>query len=324
MNSYIDLVQKTNGQFTAQLYELQLSDKLKTDMDKPFCKPFNLYELSVADQLMSFDDVRRIFAMYEKTLRLKDNLIANLLEKCRLLEQENQEWQQQAQRVPLLEEHIKFLEEHPTITNIYNAPHYQADKIEKHTDIEVGSQSISNGGVGINYSKPTPTTMPSTPDAHANKTATEPESYSTPNANYTPLTFDQRIQRESIPVQVFYEKVSPIGFFSMPVITCLTDQSKIQLLCELIKPNNTPFAVAMIYHLKFYEHCLGLFEGYSKNSFYNLITAALNHTVSSETVKKNFISIYNPTSASRDKYTAWNLLSEVQDFYNQLEKIEKI
>ena len=119
MNSYIDLVQKTNGQFTAQLYELQLSDKLKTDMDKPFCKPFNLYELSVADQLMSFDDVRRIFAMYEKTLRLKDNLIANLLEKCRLLEQENQEWQQQAQRVPLLEEHIKFLEEHESVERSY-------------------------------------------------------------------------------------------------------------------------------------------------------------------------------------------------------------
>ena len=321
MNSYIDLVQKTNGQFTAQLYELQLSDKLKTEMDKPFCKPFNLYELSVADQLMSFDDVRRIFAMYEQALRLKDNLIDNLLEKNRLLEQEKQNWQQQAQRVPLLEEHIKFLEEHPTITNIYNAPHYQADKIEKHTDIEVGSQSISNGGVGINYSKPTPTTMPSTPDAHANKTVTEPESYSTPNANYTPLTFDQRIQRESIPVQVFYEKVSLRGFFAMPIITCLTDDSKIQLLYEITKQSNTPFATAMLHYLQYYEHCHNQYEEFSKNNFYNHISAALNNTVSSETIKKNFMSIDNPADYLREKYSAWQLRTEVEAFYNQLEKI---
>ena len=320
MNSYIDLVQKTNGQFTAQLYELQLSDKLKTDMDKPFCKPFNLYELSVADQLMSFDDVRRIFAMYEKTLRLKDNLIANLLEKCRLLEQEKQNWQQQAQRVPLLEEHIKFLEEHPTTTNIYNAPHYQADKIEKHTDIEVGSQSISNGGVGINYSKPTPTTMPPTPDVHSNKTATAPESYSTPEECYTPLTFDQRVQRESTPIQVFYEKVSLRGFFAMPVITCLTDDSKILLLYEITKQSNTPFATAMIHYLQYYEHCHNQYEEFSKNSFYNHIAAALNNTVSAETIKKNFMSIDNSADYLRDKYSAWQLRSNVEAFYNQLEK----
>ena len=321
MNSYIDSVQKTNGQFTAQLFDLQLSDKLKTEMDKPFRKPFYHYELSIADQLMQFDDVRRIFAMYEQALRLKDNLIDNLLEKNRLLEQEKQNWQQQAQRVPLLEEHIKFLEEHPTITNIYNAPHYQADKIEKHTDIEVGSQSISNGGVGINYSKPTPTTMPSSPDAHANKTATEPESYSTPNANYTPLTFDQRIQRESIPVQVFYEKVSLKGFFAMPIITCLTDDSKIQLLYEITKQSNTPFATAMLHYLQYYEHCHNQYEEFSKNNFYNHISAALNNTVSSETIKKNFMSIDNPADYLRDKYSAWQLRPEVEAFYNQLEKI---
>ena len=321
MNSYIDSVQKTNGQFTAQLFDLQLSDKLKTEMDKPFRKPFYHYELSIADQLMQFDDVRRIFAMYEQALRLKDNLIDNLLEKNRLLEQERQNWQQQAQRVPLLEEHIKFLEEHPTITNIYNAPHYQADKIEKHTDIEVGSQNISNGGVGINYSKPTPTTMPSTPDAHANKTVTEPESYSTPNANYTPLTFDQRIQGESIPVQVFYEKVSLRGFFAMPIITCLTDDSKIQLLYEITKQSNTPFATAMLHYLQYYEHCHNQYEEFSKNDFYKHIAAALNNTVSNETIKKNFMSIDNPADYLRDKYSAWQLRPEVEAFYNQLEKI---
>ena len=319
MNSYIDLVQKTNGQFTAQLYELQLSDKLKTDMDKPFCKPFNLYELSVADQLMSFDDVRRIFAMYEKTLRLKDNLIANLLEKCRLLEQENQEWQQQAQRVPLLEEHIKFLEEHPTITNIYNAPHYQADKIEKHTDIEVGSQNISNGGVGINYSKPTPTTMPATPDVHSNKTATAPESYSTPEECYTPLTFDQRVQRESTPIQVFYEKVSLRGFFAMPVITCLTDDSKILLLYEITKQSNTPFATAMIHYLQYYEYIQRQFEGFSKEQFYRHISMALETNF--DTIKKNFLSISSTSEEIKQKYHAWNFTTEVVDFYNALEKI---
>lgn len=134
-----------------------LSARIKKEMEKPFLMPNHDYELEDANQCMHVDDARRIFAMYELTLTLKDNLIANLLDKNRQLEQEKQQLKQDAQRIPLLEEHIKFLEEHPTTTYIYNAPYYQAERIEKHTDIEVGSQNISNGGVGINYSKPVPT-----------------------------------------------------------------------------------------------------------------------------------------------------------------------
>jgi hypothetical protein len=44
-----------------------------------------------------------------------------------------------------LEEKVKFLEEHPTTNYVYNAMHYQADRIEKHIDVEVGTQNISNG-----------------------------------------------------------------------------------------------------------------------------------------------------------------------------------
>ena len=321
MNNFVGLSKQVFSGIRAESIYTQISASIQKEMDKPFQMPNNLYEFGIANQCMPFDDVRRIFAMYEQALRLKDNLIANLLEKNRLLEQEKQRLQQATQRIPLLEEHIKFLEQHPTTTNIYNAPHYQADKIEKHTDIEVGSQNISNGGVGINYSKPTPTTMPPTPDVHSNKTATAPESYSTPEECYSPLTFDQRIQRESTPIQVFYEKVSLRGFFAMPVITCLTDDSKILLLYEITKQSNTPFATAMIHYLQYYEHCHNQYEEFSKNSFYNHIAAALNNTVSAETIKKNFMSIDNPADYLREKYSAWQLRIEVEAFYNQLEKI---
>lgn len=321
MKSYLDLAQNVFSGIHAESLYTKLSASMQKEMDQPFQMPNNLYEFGNANQCMPFDDVRRIFAMYEQALRLKDNLIANLLEKNRQLEQETQRLQQATQRIPLLEEHIKFLEEHPTTTNIYNAPHYQADKIEKHTDIEVGSQNISNGGIGINYSKPTPTTMPPTPDTHSNQTTTAPESYSTPEESYTPLTFDQRIQRESTPIQVFYDKVSLRGFFAMPVITCLTDDSKILLLYEITKQSNTPFATAMIHYLQYYEHCHNQYEEFSKNSFYNHIAAALNYTVSAETIKKNFMSIDNPADYLREKYSAWQLRTEVEAFYNQLEKI---
>lgn len=321
MNNLTGLAQQVFSGLSTQSLDIQLSaNSMQKEMDKPFQMPNNLYEFGIANQCMPFDDVRRIFAMYEQALRLKDNLIANLLEKNQQLEQEKQRLQQATQRIPLLEEHIKFLEEHPTTTNIYNAPHYQADKIEKHTDIEVGSQNISNGGVGINYSKPTPTTIPPAPDTHSNMTATAPESYSTPEESYTPLTFDQRIQRESTPIQVFYEKVSLRGFFAMPLITCLTDDSKILLLYEITKQSNTPFATAMIHYLQYYEHCHNQYEEFSKNSFYNHIAAALNNTVSAETIKKNFMSIDNSADYLRDKYSAWQLRPNVEAFYNQLEK----
>ena len=157
MNNFVGLTKQVFSGIRAESIYTQLSASMQKEMDKPFQMPNNLYEFGIANQCMPFDDVRRIFAMYEQALRLKDNLIANLLEKNRQLEQEKQRLQQATQRIPLLEEHIKFLEEHPTTTNIYNAPHYQADKIEKHSDVEIGSMNVSQGGVGINYSKPVPT-----------------------------------------------------------------------------------------------------------------------------------------------------------------------
>ena len=320
MNNFVGLSKQVFSGIRAESIYTQLSASMQKEMDKPFQMPNNLYEFGIANQCMPFDDVRRIFAMYEQALRLKDNLIANLLEKNRQLEQEKQRLQQATQRIPLLEEHIKFLEQHPTTTYIYNAPHYQAERIEKHTDIEVGSQSISNAGIGISYSKPAATNMPPTTDTHPKQTTAETEAYDTPTENYPLLTFDQRILQESTPIQIFYEKVSAKGFFAMPAITRLTDDSKIQLLYEITKQSNTPFATAMIHYLQYYEHCHNQYEEFSKNSFYNHIAAALNNTVSAETIKKNFMSIDNSADYLRDKYSAWQLRSNVEAFYNQLEK----
>lgn len=295
-----------------------LSARIQKEMDKTFLMPNCDYDLDDADQCMPFDDVRHIFAMYEQALRLKDNLIANLLEKNRQLEQEKQQLKQDTQRIPLLEEQIKFLEKHPTTTYIYNAPHYQAERIEKHTDIEVGSQSISNGGIGISYSKPAATSTSTT--AQAAPTTTQPQTYDAfPEETTASLTFDQRILSESTPVQVFYEKVSAKGFFAMPAITRLTDDSKIQLLYEITKQSNTPFATAMIHYLQYYEYIQRQFEGFSKEQFYRHISMALDTNF--DTIKKNFLSISSTSEEIKQKYHAWNFTTEVVDFYNALEKI---
>jgi hypothetical protein len=291
---------------------------MQKEMDKTFLMPNHDYELDDAIQCMPFDDVRQIFAMYEQALKLKDNLIANLLEKNRQLEQEKQQLKQDTQRIPLLEEQIKFLEQHPTTTYIYNAPHYQAERIEKHTDIEVGSQSISNGGIGISYSKPAATSTSTA--AQAAPTTTQPQTYDAfPEETTASLTFDQRILSESTPVQVFYEKVSAKGFFAMPAITCLTDDSKIQLLYEITKQSNTPFATAMIHYLQYYEYIQRQFEGFSKEQFYRHISMALETNF--DTIKKNFLSISSTSEEIKQKYHAWNFTTEVVDFYNALEKI---
>ena len=295
-----------------------LSARMQKEMDKTFLMPNCDYELDDAIQCMPFDDVRQIFAMYEQALKLKDNLIANLLEKNRQLEQEKQQLKQDTQRIPLLEEQIKFLEQHPTTTYIYNAPHYQAERIEKHTDIEVGSQSISNGGIGISYSKPAATSTSTA--AQAAPTTTQPQTYDAfPEETTASLTFDQRILSESTTVQVFYEKVSAKGFFAMPAITRLTDDSKIQLLSEITKQSNTPLATAMIHYLQYYEYIQRQFEGFSKEQFYRHISMALDTNF--DTIKKNFLSISSTSEEIKQKYHAWNFTTEVVDFYNALEKI---
>lgn len=298
-----------------------LSARIQKELEEPLLMPNYDYELDDAEQCMHVDDARRAFAMYELTLTLKDNLIANLLEKNRQLEQEKQQLKQDTQRIPLLEEQIKFLEQHPTTTYVYNynAPHYQAERIEKHTDIEVGSQSISNAGIGISYSKPAATNMPPTTDTHPKQTTAETEAYDTPTENYPLLTFDQRILQESTPIQIFYEKVSAKGFFAMPAITRLTDDSKIQLLYEITKQSNTPFATAMIHYLQYYEHIQHQYEGFSKEQFYRHISMALNTKF--DTIKKNFLSISGTSLEIRQKYAAWKFTSTVEEFYNALEKI---
>lgn len=137
----------------------------------------------------------------------------------------------------------------------------------------------------------------------------------------TPPTFHQRIWCESTNVQTFYNKTNPKGFFAMEPIVRLTDDSKIKLIKEITKKSNTPFAVALLHFLKYYEHCLQQFNGYSKNSYYAHLAAALDFAVSEETIKKNFTSIVSTADSIRDKYSAWQLLKSAEDFYNKLEKI---
>lgn len=150
MKSYIELATRVFSGEAFDKFDQQLSDSLAHQVSKSLLKPSQHYEFSNSDSFICFDDVRRIFAMYEQALRLKENLIANLREENQRLKKENQ-------KIPILEDKIKFLEEHPTVVYNYNAPHYQADKIEKQSDVEIGSMNVSQGGVGINYSKPVPT-----------------------------------------------------------------------------------------------------------------------------------------------------------------------
>ena len=85
----------------SQLVFSGLSARIQKELEEPVLMPKYDYELDDADQCMPVDDARRIFAMYELTLTLKDNLIANLLEKNRQLEQEKQQLKQDTQRIPL-------------------------------------------------------------------------------------------------------------------------------------------------------------------------------------------------------------------------------
>jgi (p)ppGpp synthase/HD superfamily hydrolase len=96
------------------------------------------------------------------------------------------------------------------------------------------------------------------------------------------------------------------------------DDSKIKLIKEITKKSNTPFAIALLNYLKYYEHCQLQFDGFSKNNYYAHIAAALDFSVSEETIKKNFISINSTADSIRDKYSAWQLIKQAEDFYNTL------
>ena len=78
MNNFVGLSKQVFSGIRAESIYTQLSASMQKEMDQPFQMPNNLYEFGIANQCMPFDDVRRIFAMYEQALRLKDNLIANL------------------------------------------------------------------------------------------------------------------------------------------------------------------------------------------------------------------------------------------------------
>ena len=131
-------------------------------------------------------------------------------------------------------------------------------------------------------------------------------------------TFHQRILCESSTIQTFYNKTNPKGFFAMQPVVKLSDDSKIKLIKEITKKSNTPFAIALLNYLKYYEHCQQQFDGFSKNNYYAHIAAALDFSVLEETIKKNFISINSTADSIRDKYSAWQLLKQAEDFYNTL------
>lgn len=171
MKYYLELATNLLHREAFDKIDQQLSDSLARKVSDSLLKPSQRCEFSNSDSFICFDDVRRIFAMYEQALRLKENLITNLLEENERLKKENLQ-------IPILEDKIKFLEEHPTVVYNYNAPHYQADKIEKHSDIEIGSMNVSQGGVGINYCKPTPT-----PQAASATSAPQPPTSSKESAS---------------------------------------------------------------------------------------------------------------------------------------------
>jgi hypothetical protein len=112
-------------------------------------KPKPILHYAVDSSKLYADAYNQLTATMSRLLDTRDLLILHLQEENERLRNENS-------RISILEDRIKFLENHPTTVNNFYAPYYEADKIEKHTDIEVGSQNISNGGIGINYSKPTP------------------------------------------------------------------------------------------------------------------------------------------------------------------------
>ena len=222
-----------------------------------------------------------------------------LMTKYIQLQEENERLLEENKIIPYLEEEIESLKTHTTITNIHNyygpyycEPNYHPDTPSHYSDID-----------------------------HTSQTTTDTLAFSPIETSSTPLTFDQQIQSESTPVQIFYQKTSAIGFFSLRAITCLTDKSKIMLLREITKPNNTPFAVAMVYFLRYYEHILLQFEKFSKEQFYRHISAALDAKHRYDTIKKNFLSITTISEDIKIKYSAWQYTTTVENFYNSLEKI---
>ncbi len=115
-------------------------------------KPKPILHYAVDSSKLYADVYSHLTATMSRLLDTRELLILHLKEENERLRSENS-------RIPILEDRIKFLENHPTTVNNFYAPYYEADKIEKHSDVEIGSMNVSQGGVGINYCKPTPTTQ---------------------------------------------------------------------------------------------------------------------------------------------------------------------
>lgn len=113
-------------------------------------KPKPILHYAVDSSKLYADVYSHLTATMSRILDTRELLILHLKEENERLRSENS-------RIPILEDRIKFLENHPTTVNNFYAPYYEADKIEKHSDVEIGSMNVSQGGVGINYSKPVPT-----------------------------------------------------------------------------------------------------------------------------------------------------------------------
>ena len=128
-------------------------------------------------------------------------------------------------------------------------------------------------------------------------------------------TLEQKLLRESEPVQHFYDTMEPVGFFKTNKTKVLSDNAKLALMRKLVEPNGIPFMVAMVNKLEYPSYFFTLITKEEKNLLYEKLRRAIKAT-SIDTISKNFSSLESDTY--RIKYTAWNKTKEVDNFYEEL------
>jgi hypothetical protein len=128
-------------------------------------------------------------------------------------------------------------------------------------------------------------------------------------------TLEQKLLRESDPVQHFYETMEPVGFFKIDKTKVLSDNAKIALIRKFVEPNGIPFMVAMVNFLDYPSYFFKLISKEEKNLLYEKLRRAIRVT-SIDTISKNFSSLEIDTY--RIKYTAWKKSKEVDHFYEEL------
>ena len=128
-------------------------------------------------------------------------------------------------------------------------------------------------------------------------------------------SLEQKLLRESEPVQHFYEVMEPVGFFRLDKTKELSANAKIALVRKLVEPNGIPFMVAMVKKLDFPSYFFNLITKIEKNLLYEKLRSAIKATTI-DTISKNFSSFDNENY--QIKYSAWNRTKEVDDFYKEL------